>query len=146
MPYYRSGFLKICIQSLPHYDRSVSNGQKIFFLSPNYWVKNHHFLWCFASYSLQILEFQKIDNFLKCLPFFLFLRIELNYLTKKKSPIFKQLKKFFQNMLEYMKIYKKNAERVTLKLKMNEYFFCPFWKHFYHSVPWWKDYNQSYVG
>ena len=61
---------------------------------------------------------------MRCLTFSLFLRIEL--FDRKKIHNFQTIKKFFRNILEYIKIDKKNAERVILKLKINEYFFAPF--------------------
>ena len=57
---------------------------------------------------MQILEFQKIGNFLMCLTFSLFLRIEL--FDQEKSLNFQVLKKVLGTLLEYINMDTKNAE------------------------------------
>ena len=57
---------------------------------------------------MQILEFQKLGNFLMCLTFSLFLRIEL--FDQEKSLNFQVLKKVLGTLLEYINMDTKNAE------------------------------------
>ena len=95
-----------------YYDRSVSNWAKINFLSPNSWVKKYHFwvfsdfLWYYASYSMQILGFQKIGNIFAV---FYFLLISKNWtIWQTKNPQFSRNQKVLSG---YVRVHQNRQEK-----------------------------------